>query len=94
MAKRFANYTFPAIPGRWSEEDRHFAMGLRYLFDRLFGGMLSRDDVRSIVDTKLPEIYPVGIVVLTGEEEPPFSFGEWTAVTTGITGVYGWKRTE
>ena len=85
MAKNqyYQGYPFPNVPKGWSEDGKRFAQGLRYLFDQLFARkQVSMDDV-----------YPVGVVVLTGDEESPFSFGEWTAVTTGITGVYGWKRT-
>lgn len=81
MSKQ-TGYSFPNIPKSWSQDGQHFAMGLRYLFDRLFGQQIT-----------LKDVYPVGVVVLTGADEAPFSFGEWTAVTTGITGVYGWKRT-
>ena len=68
---------FPNIPSKWSDEEKRFANGLREMFDRVF----SRNAT-----------YPVGIVVLTSNDKKPFTFGEWEAVTTGITGVYGWKR--
>jgi len=83
MAKQsVTGYTFPNVPQGWTQDGKHFAIGLRSLFDRIFGTMIT-----------LKDVYPVGIIVLTGADEAPFSFGEWTAVTTGITGVYGWKRT-
>ena len=83
MARQVSTgYPFPAIPSSWSQEGQQFARGLRFLFDRIFGQQITVKDV-----------YPVGIIVLTGADEAPFSFGEWTAVSTGISGVYGWKRT-
>lgn len=83
MAKqKTTGYPFPVIPGNWSEDGRRFAQGLRYLFDQLFGRQIT-----------LKDVYPVGTVVFTGANEAPFSFGEWTAVSSGISGVYGWKRT-
>lgn len=69
---------FPNIPTRWNDEERRFAQGLRDLLEMAFS--------RSAT-------YPIGIVVLTSKNTKPFSFGTWEAVTTGITGVYGWKRT-
>lgn len=74
-------YPFPVIPQRWDDEERRFARGLHELFDQIFGRM------------SLQKIYPVGIIVFTGANKAPFSFGKWSAVTTGITGVYAWKRT-
>jgi hypothetical protein len=76
-------YIFPAIPGRWASEEKQFALGLRGLFDKLFA--------RKAVPE---ECFPVGSIVLTAEEQAPFAFGTWEAVSTGIQGVYGWKRTQ
>lgn len=73
---------FPLLPTRWGEEERRFAFGLRDLFEQL----------------RWQRAYPVGMVVLyTREDEEsnpvkPFAFGEWERITTGISGVYGWKR--
>lgn len=67
---------FPQIPERWNDDSRHFAMGLRDLFEQ----------------THWQKAYPVGIVVLSVNEKKPFAFGEWEEITTGITGVNGWKR--
>jgi len=75
---------FPAIPTRWGQEERKFAFGLRNLFEQ---GRWSR-------------AYPPGIVVLSakvneqGQPVRPFSFGEWEQIQTGISGVYGWRRTK
>ena len=74
-------YPFPKIPDRWGEQERNFAFGLQHLFDQLFGKV------------SLQKIYPVGIIVFTGDNAAPFKFGTWEAVTTGISGVYAWKRT-
>lgn len=74
-------YPFPKTPDGWNHEERQFAQGIHQLFDTIFGRM------------SLQKIYPVGIIVFTGADKAPFSFGKWTAVTTGITGVYAWKRT-
>lgn len=74
-------YPFPRIPDSWDQQERHFAQGIQSLFDQIFGRI------------SLQKIYPVGIVVFTGADQAPFSFGTWAAVTTGITGVYAWKRT-
>lgn len=90
MRQTTTGYPFPNIPGGWSEDGKRFAQGLRFLFDRIFGQMVTKKDINALRE----EIFPVGIVILTGSNEAPFSFGTWTAVTTGITGVYGFKRTE
>lgn len=78
----YQNYPFPNVPQGWSDDGKQFAKGLRFLFDQLFGKQIS-----------LKDVYPVGVIVFTGANEAPFSFGEWTAVASGISGVYGWKRT-
>lgn len=70
---------FPRIPESWSEDGKRFAQALRSLTEYI----LSQGWRRA---------YPVGIVVLTSANEKPFTFGQWEAVTTGITGVYGWRR--
>ena len=67
---------FPMIPTRWGEEERRFSFGLRDLFEQ----------------TRWQRAYPVGIVVMSANENKPFAFGEWESVTTGITGVNAWKR--
>ena len=73
---------FPMIPERWGEEGRRFALGLRDLMEQI----------------RWQRAYPVGIVVMSvrkaENDNPvkPFTFGDWESVTTGITGVYGWKR--
>lgn len=67
---------FPMLPSRWGEEERRFALGIRGLLEQ----------------NRWQKAYPVGIVVLSAEEEKPFTFGEWEGISTGITGVYGWKR--
>jgi hypothetical protein len=93
----YQTYAFPNIPKNWNEDDKQFAHGLRQLFDRLFGRMVTQRDIDNAVKDKvtLSDAYPVGIVVLSDDgNAAPFEFGEWTAVTSGITGVYGWKRTE
>ena len=74
-------YPFPKIPEKWGQEERTFAQGIHNLFDQIFGKM------------SLQKIYPVGIIVFTGANQAPFSFGKWTSVSTGISGVYAWKRT-
>lgn len=76
-----SSYPFPKTPNNWDQEGKQFAQGLQNLFDQIFG------------TTILRKAYPVGIVVLTGANQAPFSFGKWTSVSTGISGVYGWKRT-
>lgn len=74
--------SFPLLPARWGDEERRFANGLRELLEQI----------------RWQRAYPVGIVVMSsrkdGNDNPikPFSFGEWETVSTGITGVYGWKR--
>ena len=73
---------FPAIPERWGEDGRRFAMGLRDLLEQI----------------RWQRAWPVGIVVMStrldenNNPKKPFTFGEWEEVATGITGVYGWKR--
>lgn len=81
MAQRLINYgvPFPAIPGRWLGEELSFAQGLRRMLEQ-------------IQSTVWRKAYPVGIVVLTSDNQKPFTFGAWESVTTGISGVYGWKR--
>ena len=74
-------YPFPNIPAKWTHEERMFAQGLHSLFDQIFGRF------------SLQKVYPVGIVVFTGADQAPFSFGKWTPLSTGITGVYAWERT-
>lgn len=71
---------FPMIPTRWGQEERSFALGLRNIIDAIYARVWQR-------------AWPVGSVILTAGEEKPFTFGKWEAVATGITGVYGWKRT-
>lgn len=70
---------FPAIPNRWTSEERLFGQGLNTLLDQI--------QLRN-----WQKAYPVGIVVLTATNVKPFDFGEWESVSTGISGVYGWKR--
>lgn len=70
---------FPQIPESWSPDGRRFALSLRSLSEYI----LTRGWQRA---------YPVGAVVFNSEDKRPFSFGEWEAVTTGISGVYGWRR--
>jgi len=70
---------FPQIPPRWNEESRQFALGLRYVIEQVQARVWQR-------------AYPVGAVFLTVNNTKPFTFGEWEAITTGITGVYGFKR--
>ena len=67
---------FPILPNKWGEEERRFALGLRGLLEQ----------------NRWQRAYPVGIVVLSVKSDKPFTFGEWESVTTGISGVYGWKR--
>lgn len=71
------SYPYPPMPKHWNQEERSFYIGVRRLFDQLF----SKNSM-----------YPIGIVVFTATENKPFSFGVWEQITTGITGVYGWKR--
>ena len=71
------SYQYPMLPERWNQEERNFYIGIRRLFDQLF----SKNGT-----------YPVGIVVFTAEDRKPFTFGQWEKVTTGITGLYAWKR--
>lgn len=76
--------SFPTIPTRWGHEERNFALGLRNLFEQV----------------RWVRAYPPGIVVFSAktneQNQPvkPFSFGEWEQVQTGISGVYGWRRTK
>ena len=70
---------FPMLPSRWGDEERRFALGLRDLIEHIRYRAWQR-------------AWPVGSVVLTVNEENPFSFGVWEEITTGITGVSGWKR--
>lgn len=70
---------FPMLPTRWGEEERRFALGLRDLIDFVRYRAWQR-------------AWPVGSVFLTVGEDKPFTFGSWEEVTTGITGVSGWKR--
>lgn len=70
---------FPPIPERWNEDGKRFAMGLRGVLDQMQARLWQR-------------ALPVGIVVLTAENEKPFEFGKWESVQTGMTGIYGWKR--
>lgn len=72
---------FPQIPPRWNEESRMFALGLRNALEQIWAKVWQR-------------AYPVGAVVLTANEEKPFTFGKWESITTGITGINGWKRVE
>ena len=74
-------YPFPTIPQKWTQEEKHFATGIRRIFDIIFA---------TNTFTKLA--YPVGAVYLTTKDKVPFTFGTWSSVTTGITGVNGWKR--
>ena len=67
---------FPAVPSRWGQEEKGFALGIRNLFEQ----------------NRWQKAYPVGIVVLSTREQKPFTFGEWEEITTGITDVYGWRR--
>lgn len=73
---------FPLLPIRWGEDERRFCFGLRDLIEQ----------------TQWKRAYPIGIVIFSSrvdsDDNPikPFAFGEWESVTTGITGVYGWKR--
>lgn len=73
---------FPIIPESWSEDGRRFAFGLRDVLEQI----------------RWQRAWPVGIVVLSTKTDEndnpvrPFLFGEWEQVTTGITGVYGWRR--
>lgn len=90
MKQTTTGYPFPNIPGNWSEEGKRFAQGLRYLFDRIFGQMATK----KYVDAAKGEMIPVGIVVWSTTEECPMTIGKWTAVETGVTGMYGWQRTE
>ena len=76
----YSGYPFPKTPSNWNQEERQFARGLESVFDEMYiSGMLKK-------------AYPIGIVVLTGTNQVPFSFGKWVSVSTGISGVYGWKR--
>lgn len=74
--------TFPDIPESWGDESRRFALGLRDLFEQI----------------RWQRAYPIGIVVMSVRKNEsnnpvkPFTFGEWEQITTGISGVYGWKR--
>lgn len=70
---------FPTIPNKWTTEERLFGQGLNTLLDQI--------QLRN-----WQKAYPVGIVVLTATNTKPFDFGEWESVSTGISGVYGWKR--
>lgn len=70
---------FPQIPESWSPDGRRFAMNLRSLAEYI----LSRGWQRA---------YPVGAVVFNSTNERPFAFGEWETVSSGISGVYGWRR--
>lgn len=74
-------YPFPRIPANWNEEERRFGFELKNLFDQIFGRF------------NLQKIYPVGIIVLSGDNKAPFSFGKWEEVNIGISGVYAFKRT-
>lgn len=70
---------FPMIPQRWGHEEHQFALGLRSLIEYIQLRVWQR-------------AWPVGSVILTVGEEKPFTFGAWEEITTGITGVNGWKR--
>ena len=75
--------SFPPIPSRWGQEEHRFAMGLRDLFDSI----------------RWQRAWPVVSVALSTKTDgntpvKPFSFGKWEQISTGITGVYGWKRVE
>lgn len=74
-------YPFPKTPERWGAEEKQFAQGVHDLFDQIFGRLSPQ------------KLYPVGIIVFTGSEQAPFSFGKWTEVPAGIANVYAWKRT-
>lgn len=80
-AQVYASYPFPKTPEKWDREERLFAQGLQNIIDDIYGTSILR------------KVYPVGIVVLSGANQAPFSFGKWTSVSTGMSGVYGWKRT-
>lgn len=67
---------FPMVPQRWGEEERRFAFGLRDLIEQI----------------RWQRAFPVGIVIMSAKQDKPFAFGEWESITTGISGVYGWKR--
>jgi hypothetical protein len=75
-------YPFPTVPQKWGQEERQFAQGLRSVFDILFSRV-----------TLAKMLYPVGSVVFSTKETPPFSFGEWEAVQTGISALNAWERT-
>lgn len=77
-----AGLAFPNPPERWGSDERRFWAGLRDLMEQI----------------QWRRAYPIGIVALSaktdenGNPARPFSFGEWELVTTGMTGVYGWRR--
>ena len=75
-------YPFPRVPEKWGRDERNFARGLRILFDMLFARK------KAVFDA-----FPVGSVAFTTSDSPPFDFGVWEAVSTGITGLYAWERT-
>lgn len=76
MRQNNPGISFPLPPARWNEDERRFADRIRELMEQI----------------RWQRAYPVGVVVLSTKEEKPFTFGEWESVTTGITGVNGWKR--
>ena len=47
--QELSGYSFPRVPDRWAEDGRQFALGLRGLFDTLFGEQanISREIIRN-----------------------------------------------
>lgn len=75
------SFPFPNVPPNWNDNSRQFALGLRNLIEQIQAKGWQR-------------AYPVGSVYLTTKTERPFTFGKWETISTGITGVNGWKRVE
>lgn len=87
----YTRFVFPRIPDKWGADERRFASGLRDLFESLFAKKADKM-TDSLTKALQDQAHPVGSIVLSAEEECPVTYGEWTEVTTGLTGIYAWRR--